>query len=239
MYQTKLELLISNSDPSMFVFIDETHKDRNASRRRRAWGKQNSGGIALNRWFKNTIQYTMIIAANIDGFIPATCEIFHRNEASDEGAAGTVDRDNFVEWVRDKLVPSLGNYQKGERRSIVVMNNASTHMFEEVRDLIEDAGAVLLYTDPYSPDLNPIEKMFNIYKMCLKKNEIAFELDWYSTHWYALESVSRDIAIKEFRACDVPCSDRVKTSNEIQQEMETEVVVALLIMLVCCIYNTH
>ena len=47
------------------------------------------------------------------------------------------------------------------------MDNATTHMCNEVEYLIQQAGAVLLYTAPYSPDLNPIEKMFNVYKAYL------------------------------------------------------------------------
>ena len=48
-YQNALNAIVS--DTRQVVFIDETHKDRNASRRRRAWGKRNSGGLALKKWF--------------------------------------------------------------------------------------------------------------------------------------------------------------------------------------------
>mmetsp|Transcript_5987 Transcript_5987/g.9075 ORF Transcript_5987/g.9075 Transcript_5987/m.9075 type:complete len:119 (-) Transcript_5987:228-584(-) len=72
MYKNALECLVSN--PDQVIFVDETHKDKNASRRRKAWGPRNSGGIALRRWFKNTIRYTMIAALDINGFIPSTIE---------------------------------------------------------------------------------------------------------------------------------------------------------------------
>ena len=61
LYKTALDCLISNVN--QVVFIDETHKDKNASRRRKAWGKRNSGGIALKKWFNNTIQYTSLFAS--------------------------------------------------------------------------------------------------------------------------------------------------------------------------------
>ena len=216
LYQQALKNILSVfEDAGMLVYIDETHKDRNASRRRRAWGKKTrGGGVKLDRWFKNTARYTMIIGCDTDGFITETCQLIHRNEISDEGAAGTVDRDAFKEWVRHFLVPNLGNFTRGERRSIVVMDNASTHMDEEVGTMIRNAGALLLYTAPYSPDLNPIEKMFNLYKMDLKRNELDFANDLIGTHWRALRSVTRDIAIKEFRKCNVPYSNDLKTSDE-------------------------
>lgn len=34
------------------------------------------------------------------------------------------------------------------------------HHFERVQRICENAGVVLLYLPPYSPDLNPIEEFF-------------------------------------------------------------------------------
>ena len=94
------------------------------------------------------------------------------------------------------------------------MDNASTHMDEEVDRMICDAGALLLYTALYSPHLNPIEKMSNVYKMHLKQNKLDFVNNPIGTHWRALHAVTRDIAIKEFRKCKVPYSNDIKTSEE-------------------------
>ena len=38
------------------------------------------------------------------------------------------------------------------------MDNLSAHKHAQVRMLIEQTGAQLLYLPPYSPDFNPIEK---------------------------------------------------------------------------------
>ena len=38
------------------------------------------------------------------------------------------------------------------------MKNLSVHMLLEVKEAIHAGGAYLMYTAPYSPDLNPIEK---------------------------------------------------------------------------------
>ena len=215
MYKNALECLVSN--PDQVIFVDETHKDKNASRRRKAWGPRNSGGIALRRWFKNTIRYTMIAALDINGFIPSTIETVRRDEISSEGAAGTVDATHFEKWVEHYLCPTLGRYDRGEPRSIVVMDNASTHMDSKVSHMIRATGAYLLYTAPYSPDLNPIELAFNIYKAHLKRHNIGFEFDWYGTHLNALEGVDRDICIMEFRRCGVPMSHEVMTSAECEE----------------------
>ena len=94
------------------------------------------------------------------------------------------------------------------------MDNASTHMDKEIRTMIRDAGAILLYTAPYSPDLNPIEALFHLYKAYLKRHESEFIEDPIGTHWKAVNEVSRDNTIKNFRHCHVPHSHKVKTSIE-------------------------
>lgn len=52
---------------------------------------------------------------------------------------------------------------------IVVMDNLSSHKSDAVREMIEDAGAELLFLPPYSPDLNPIEQVFAKLKHLLRK----------------------------------------------------------------------
>ena len=203
------------------IVIDEIHKDKRASRRRRAWGRRNSGGIALRRWYRQEINYTMIAAMNIDGFVDETVNLYLRDEISEEGAAGTVDEKTFLHWVRNYLVKVLGNHKEREENSIVIMDNASTHMSEEVREAIENAGAYLLYSAPYSPDLSPIEYCFNVYKAYLKRYSREYVAgDFFHLHMAALDSITADIAIKEFRKCGIPYSDMVLTSDELVNVIE-------------------
>ncbi|MBB3105305.1 transposase [Azomonas macrocytogenes] len=52
---------------------------------------------------------------------------------------------------------------------IVVADNLSCHKVAGAREAIEAVGASLCYLPPYSPDLNPIEKMFSKLKALLRK----------------------------------------------------------------------
>ena len=213
LYKEALKCVVKNA--GQVLVIDEVHKDKKASRRRRAWGKRNSGGVALRKWFRNEVRYTMIAGFNIDGFMQSTVGIFPRDEISEEGAAGTVDGETFRKWLREKICPKLGDYRKRERNSIVIMDNASTHMGHEVRDMILERGALLIYSAPYSPDLSPIEYGFNIYKSYLKRFSKDFAPnEWYKLHLNALNAVSSDTAIKEFRKCGIPGSFNILTNNE-------------------------
>ena len=58
--------------------------------------------------------------------------------------SGTVDTNRFLQWVEDCLVPTLGNFQLGERRSVVVMDNAPIHNDIRIINAIEAAGAIII-----------------------------------------------------------------------------------------------
>ena len=55
---------------------------------------------------------------------------------------------------------------------IVVMDNMRSHHVKAVREVLDAAGIGLLYLPPYSPDLNPIEKMCSKVKALLRKWKI-------------------------------------------------------------------
>ena len=154
--------------PNMLVLVDETHKDKNASRKKRAWGRRGEN-LELSRWFQDTVRYTLIGVADFDGFISEACCLVRRDNSeaeftTAEGSAGTVMQERFLQFVKDDLCPILGRFELCEKRSIVLMDNASVHMLPEVKEAIHAKGAYFMYTAPYSPDLNPIKKMFPVYK---------------------------------------------------------------------------
>lgn len=69
----------------------------------------------------------------------------------------------FVAYVEQCLVPTL------KRGDTVGMDNVPTHKVAGVREAIEAAGATLRYLPRYSPDLNPIEKSYGVFKAFLRK----------------------------------------------------------------------
>jgi len=69
----------------------------------------------------------------------------------------------FHAYAKQFLAPTL---KPGD---VVVMDNLSAHKVDGVRQAIERAGASLLYLPPYSPDLNPIQRIFARIKAILRK----------------------------------------------------------------------
>jgi transposase len=86
---------------------------------------------------------TMLGAIGLDGF---------RGFANIE--SGTTS-DVFYAFVKHQLVPLL---RAGD---CVVMDNLSAHRDKRAREAIQDAGATILFLPPYSPEWNPIEKVWS------------------------------------------------------------------------------
>ena len=65
-------------------------------------------------------------------------------------------------YVEQVLVPTL---RPGD---VVVLDNLAAHKQAGVREAIEQAGALLRFLPPYSPDFNPIELAFAKLKAFLR-----------------------------------------------------------------------
>lgn len=76
---------------------------------------------------------------------------------------GSVNRVTFEAFIAKDLVPKLWE------NACVVMDNAKFHQGEMIRELIEQAGAKLVYLSPYSPEFSPIENFWSKVKAILKK----------------------------------------------------------------------
>ena len=75
---------------------------------------------------------------------------------------GPIDNATFLAYVEQVLVPTL---RPGD---VVVLDNLAAHKQPEVRAVIEQAGALLRFLPPYSPDFNPIELAFAKLKAFLR-----------------------------------------------------------------------
>ena len=72
----------------------------------------------------------------------------------------------------------------------MILDNLSAHKGSEIRELIESVGAELWFLPPYSPDLNPIEKMWSKVKAILRKIKARTEKELIAAIAAALEQVT-------------------------------------------------
>jgi len=68
---------------------------------------------------------------------------------------GAMKGEMFLAWVRQGLAPTL---RAGD---VVILDNLARPKIRGVRQTLEAVGAQLLYLPPYSPDFNPIERMWS------------------------------------------------------------------------------
>jgi len=145
-------------DPSKFVFLDESGAKTNMTR---LYGRSKIGTRcnfynSYGHW-KTT---TMISALRVDRVIEDATVLFD----------GPMNSVTFLGYVEHCLAPSL------EAGDVVVMDNLGAHKSAGVEEAIEAVGASVWFLPAYSPDLNPIEKLWSKIKSWLR-NAAADTLD--------------------------------------------------------------
>lgn len=70
------------------------------------------------------------------------------------------------------------------------MDNCSIHLGKEIKDMIHQAGASLIYLPPYSPDFSPIENFWSKVKSILRSLEARTYPDLVKALDKAFETVS-------------------------------------------------
>ena len=134
-------------DPSRLVFIDETWTRTNMAPLR-GWaprGERLEAKVPHGHW------KTMTFLAALRRDRVDAAWLFD----------GPINGESFRLYVEKVLVPTL---RPGD---IVIMDNLGSH--KGVRRAIRAAGAHLFFLPKYSPDLNPIEKLFAKLKHWLRK----------------------------------------------------------------------
>jgi len=113
---------------------------------------------------------------------------------------GAMNGKAFLAYVRQVLAPTL------HLGDLVVLDNLSSHKAAGVREVIEAAGARLLYLPPYSPDLNPIELAFSKLKWLLRSAaERTVDALW-SRLGQLLDAFPPQQCRNYFRHCGYPVS---------------------------------
>ncbi len=168
-------------DAARLVFLDETGASTNMARThgRAPRGVRCIASVPHGHW-----QTTTFIAGLRVGEISAPMVL-----------DGPMDGEAFLAYVRTFLCPTL---TPGD---IVIADNLSSHKVVGVREAIEAKGATMRYLPPYSPDLNPIEKMFSKLKALLRKAARRTVETLWEEIGKLLETISPSECENYFRSC--------------------------------------
>lgn len=172
---------VEEIDASRIIFVDEAAVNKGMARTHaRAPVGQRAYGRKPHNWGP---RYSLIGALGFTGLL---CAMFWE---------GYVDKEVFIAFVQEYLVPEL---KKGD---VVIWDNYSVHKGAEIARLIHDAGAVVLFLPPYSPELSPIEECWSKIKNFMKKAEARTKESLFEAFSQAYETISTSDAQGWFNNC--------------------------------------
>ncbi len=171
-------------DPRRLVFVDECSTNiALATLHARAPKGERAFGKAPRNWGKNV---TLVASLSTEGVGAAM------------SVEGAIDGAAFETYVEHFLTPALKEGQ------VVVMDNLQVHKSARVRELVEGAGAELLFLPPYSPDFSPIEEAFSKVKALLRKAAARTRGALVEAIGRALDAVTAKDARGWFAHCGYP-----------------------------------
>ena len=169
------------ADPRRLVFLDESGLKTNMTR---LYGRAHKGercvdSTPCDHW--KTV--TILSSVRLDGTTEAL--VFE----------GAVDRKMFDAYIQKILAPAL---RPGD---IVVMDNLSTHKSKDACAAIALRQAEVLFLPAYSPDLNPIEKMWSKVKQIVRGIKLRTDAELMEATATALNAVNGQDAQGWFGSC--------------------------------------
>ena len=168
-------------DLRRFVFYDESGARTNMTR---LYGRTLGGERLIDATPHGHWAITSILSSfRLDGSTAAM------------SLEGPTDRPAFETYVERVLLPTL---QPGD---IVVVDNLAPHRSPRATKLIQQVGAELWFLPPYSPDYNPIEKMWSKIKAYLRKAKARTKQALEAAIAAALHSITPQDALGWFRLC--------------------------------------
>lgn len=172
-------------DPKKLIFIDESSVNTAMTR---LYGRAYVGERIYDytpdpRWHSTNILSSLRLDGTTESMV----------------YSGSLTGPFFKAWIESCLCPTLN---EGD---IVIMDNLSCHKVDGVETAINVAKSSLLYLPAYSPDLNPIEKMWSKIKSIIRglglNNSVDYEDMLLDAVRNALNQVTANDAIGWFQCC--------------------------------------
>jgi transposase len=175
-------------DDEQLVFLDETASNERTGDRKKGWSPI---GIecTVDKPIKRSERWSILPALSNEGYIDW---IIYQ---------GSITADLFLEFLQEKILPQCEPFPG--KRSVLIMDNASIHKNVLIKTACDEAGVLLQFLPPYSPDFNPIESTFKDLKAWIKANYItALEFESFLEFLeFAIQQVCRREVRGHFRAC--------------------------------------
>jgi transposase len=184
---------LATLDPHHLVFVDETGTTTAMAR---LYGRAPQGervrGSVPGQWNSMTLISGMRLGEVIAPF----------------AFAGATDTEGFQTYVTEVLTPALG------QGDVVIWDNLKPHKNAEVMAAVANTGSRVLPVPPWSPDLNPIEKMFSKVKGALRTLAARTTENLVTAMGQALRRVCAQDIRGWFQSCGVALDQTGKTDTK-------------------------
>lgn len=163
------------------IFIDETGAKTNMTR---LYGRARNGQRCHDhapdgRWERTSI----LSAIRVTG---ETCSVVFD---------GALDGKIYNAYIEQFLLPTL------KAGDMVIMDNLNVHKSKTAQKLITEKGCEYIFLPEYSPDLNPIEKMWSKVKQLLRSMKARTCDELYKAIGKALGCITPKDAEGWFKSC--------------------------------------
>jgi len=142
------------------IFLDESAANERTGDRKYGWSPIGADcGVA--RSYKRLERWSVLLALTVDGYLSYLI------------TQGSITAKAFETFVEEQVLPHSSPYPGP--RSVLILDNASIHKSERLRELCEQYSVELRFLPPYSPDFNPIEATFKDIKAWIRRNHRLIE----------------------------------------------------------------
>ena len=173
---------ILENDINNLIFLDESGVNINMTRH---YARSKTNERAVDSTPVNTpCNTTMLSSIRLNG---KTAHTIYQ---------GGTTAERFAEYLQNTLLPTLSP------NDIIVMDNMRSHHAKAVKQILDTSGIKYFYLPPYSPDLNPIEKMWSKIKACLRKEKVRMISGLTDAVKKAFLTVTSSDCLGWFRSCN-------------------------------------
>jgi len=146
LYQANMML---NYTASQLVYFDETHSQAKDFRRRYGYGIRGLPAFANVR----------NLAHGKGKSAAAACALALDGMMAVRVTEGKMNADYITAFIIEDVIPEMTAFPGP--KSVLVMDNASVHEVDQIANLLQARGMILILLPPYSYDFNPIEFSFH------------------------------------------------------------------------------
>lgn len=165
------------------VFLDESGVNINMTR---LYGRALSNERAVDHTPLNTPTTTTILSS-----------VRLNGEAVYTTYSGGTTAERFRDYLENMLLPTL------DEHAVVIMDNMRSHHARIVKQLLNEKGIHYAYLPPYSPDLNPIEKLWSKLKAILRKLKVRTLEELPAAVKTAFHAICQRDCVGWFRSCGI------------------------------------